>query len=141
METPPSNTLATQSSIYEPVLNQDQQYVDKVPSTHVLNAGIRCECSKRNTIFKTRTQLTAHFATNQHKAWLDNCNNNKKNHFTENIQLTELVSQQRLLIAERDRKILQLENQIRHFQNAMYNLSMAYGRDNCPQVNLLDIDG
>ena len=141
MEIPTSNTLATQSSIYEPVLNGDDVYVDKVPSTHILQSGIHCNCSKRNTIFKTRAQLKTHFETNTHKAWLSNCNNNKNNHLTENTQLTELVAQQRLLIAERDRKILQLENQIRHFQSAMYNLSMAYGREERPQVNLLDIDG
>jgi len=141
MEIPTSNTLATQSSIYEPVLNGDDVYVDKVPSTHILQSGIHCNCSKRNTIFKTREQLKHHFRSHSHTAWLETCNNNKHNHLTENSQLTELVAQQRLLIAERDKKILQLENQIRHFQSAMYNLSMAYGRDERPPVNLLDIDG
>lgn len=118
-----SSELSTCPVLYEPSLNENQHYVDKAPAPAIIAKGIRCGCSSRQTVFTTRQSLLTHFKTLAHQVWVDTQNQNKENHFSEVLQLRELVKQQGLLIAERDQKIIRLEKNLRDKELVIRTLS------------------
>jgi hypothetical protein len=98
--------------------------------------------------------LLLHFKTATHQAWLETQNRNKENHYTELVQLRELVKQQTLLIAERDQRIIKLDKQIRNKDEVIRTLSTmlsspqplpnkerSEAEDPSQRIMLIDIDG
>jgi hypothetical protein len=133
--------------LYEPSLGEDQQYVDKPPAPPLIAQGIRCSCSARQTVFTSRSSLMIHFKTASHQAWLETQNRNKENHYTETLELRELVKQQTQLIAERDQKIIKLEKQLKNKDEVIRTLSTMIGSHRTETITpenssvmLLDID-
>jgi hypothetical protein len=118
-----STEITNPPVLYEPSLGEDRQYIDKVPSPIVLSKGVKCGCSARQTVFTTRASLLLHFKTATHQTWLENQNKNRENHYTEVLQLRELVKQQTLLIAEREQTIIRLEKQLRNKDEVIRTLS------------------
>jgi hypothetical protein len=135
--------LTIQPTIYEPSLDSNNNYVDKVPSQLLLTNGIRCACNPRGTLFTNRQNINHHFKSLCHQSWIENQNRNKQNHLTELFELRELVKQQTILIAERDQKIIKLEKDVRDKEIAIRALSSILHTNITPcteSVNLLDID-
>lgn len=127
---------------YEPALNAEgNSYVDKVPPTTLLSRGIKCNCSGRTT-FTSRSSLLAHFKSITHQTWLESQNRNKNNHFMEVIQLRDLVKQQQILIAERDKEIIDMKQLIRRKDTVIRELSSIIHNSSTDnqEVNVLDID-
>jgi hypothetical protein len=108
---------------YEPSLADDGTYLDKPPAPPLIAQGIRCSCSARQTIFTSRSSLMLHFKTATHQAWLETQNRNRENHYTEMLELRELVKKQTQLIAERDQLIIKLEKQLRNKDEVIRTLS------------------
>jgi hypothetical protein len=139
--------LTVQPTPYEPSLDANNNYVDKVPAPFVLANGVRCACSPRGTLFTTKINMTSHFKTLCHQSWIETQNRNKQNHLTELMELRELVKQQTILIAERDQKIVRFEREVREKEMAIRALSsILHSRSSScmglqdEEVNLLDID-
>lgn len=140
--------LITQPTFYEPSLDANNNYVDKVPQQSILANGVKCACNPRGTLFTNRQNMTSHFKSLCHQSWIENQNKNKQNHLTELLELRELVKQQTILIAERDQKIVRLERDVREKEIAIRALSGilhtnatgSYSSSGGEDVNLLDID-
>lgn len=96
--------LATQAEIYTPAVNDNGNYIDRIPNC---KNGIRCNCGLKNDrVYDKPASFSAHCKTKSHQKWLEHLNFNKANYFAENEALKQVVKQQQLIIAK-------LENDIR----------------------------
>lgn len=102
--------LALEPEMYSPIVNGEMQYADQVPKFPP--AGLRCPCSARNVIYKSRQSFVGHIKTKGHGAWLDTMNSNRANHYVECENLKALVSDQRKIITEMSIKNAQLEKSL-----------------------------
>jgi len=96
--------LIVASDIYEPCVNENNNYIDYIPPSSKFKNGLRCHCGTRKEhIFDTRQSFTCHIKTKTHQKWLSELNINKMNYFTENIKLTETIANQKIIIARLQR--------------------------------------
>jgi hypothetical protein len=112
--------LATVPDTYSPSMDEDGNYVDRVPSFHTaaLMNGLRCSCgTRKDKIYTSAAMFTAHIKTQKHGEWLKNLNANKINYYIENKQLRDLAQSQKIMIvkmqvemANKDRIIDNLTN-------------------------------
>lgn len=136
-----STELATQPFQYEPSVGENNLYVDRDPPRSTFTRGVRCGCGS-TTLFQSLSNFKQHRGTGIHVKWMETLNNNKNNHLTELLQLRDIVKQQQVLIAERDKKIIELEQKIHCRETTIKTLSSILSNpSNLPAeepVNLLD---
>ena len=97
--------LIVDSDIYEPCINENNNYIDYTPPSSKFKNGLRCPCGTRKEhIFDSRQSFTCHIKTKTHQKWLSDLNANKMNFFTENIELKETISNQKIIIARLQRE-------------------------------------
>jgi hypothetical protein len=97
--------LSLESDTYEPCINENNNYVDYLPTSNKFKNGLRCSCGTRKEhIFDNRPSFSIHIKTKTHQKWLLDLNSNKMNYFTENIKLNETISNQKLIIARLQRE-------------------------------------
>ena len=120
--------LALEPELYSPIVNDYGNYADKVPNFSV--AGIRCPCSARSTVHKSRQLFVSHIKSKCHMTWLETLNTNRANYYTECEKLRVLVADQRKLITEMSSEMtslatqnMELQQQLRKSQNAIDYLS------------------
>jgi hypothetical protein len=99
--------IALEPEIYCPIVDQNGNYVDKIPSNSVLRNGIRCPCGTRRQeiSYDTTAKFTVHIKSKKHQQWLVYLNDNKLNYYEENIKLKDIVQNQRLLIAKLEKSL------------------------------------
>ena len=112
--------LATVPDTYSPNMDENGNYVDRVPSFHTaaLVNGLRCSCgTRKDKIYTSAAMFTAHIKTKKHGEWLEDLNANKINYYIENKQLRDLAQSQKIMIvkmqvemANKDRIIDNLTN-------------------------------
>jgi hypothetical protein len=97
--------LALEPDIYSPNIDNNGNYVDKIPSFTNIKNGIRCPCgTRKDKTYDCSAYFTTHIKTKTHQKWLADLNMNKANFYTENIQLKELINSQRQIIAKLQRE-------------------------------------
>ena len=94
--------LTIEPELYMPSIDSLGNYVDKIPSC---KNGLTCPCGSRKEQSYTKSSFSLHIKTKTHQKWLSNLNLNKSNHYIECVKLTDLVENQRLIIAERERRL------------------------------------
>ena len=93
--------LAVESDIYEPNLDDINNYTDYIPPSSKFNHGLRCPCgTRKDHIFDSRPSFISHIKSKTHIKWLAELNANKMNFYTECEKLKELVNSQKLIIAK-----------------------------------------
>lgn len=98
--------IALEPEIYCPNVGSNGNYVDKIPSSLVLKNGIRCPCGTRqDKSYDTTAKFTAHIKSKKHHQWIADLNVNKLNYYEENIKLKDTVQNQRLIIANLEKRI------------------------------------
>lgn len=129
--------LALQPDIYIPNVDSEGNYVDKIPSTVLLSKGIYCPCTnKKDKMFTSSSKLTAHMKTKMHQRWLQSLNYNKSNYYQENIELRELVENQRKLIAQNEKEMQNRSNTINYLTQQL----LKHEEKKSAVTNLLDMD-
>ena len=97
--------LSLESDTYEPCINENNDYVDYLPTSSKFKNGLRCSCGTRKEhIFDSRPSFSIHIKTKTHQKWLLDLNTNKMNYFTENIQLKDTINTQKIIIAKLQRE-------------------------------------
>jgi DNA-directed RNA polymerase subunit RPC12/RpoP len=98
---------------YAPSVGDDGKYFDCSLSVRFNknSPGIECGCGSR-TVFKNKQAVTQHWKRPIHKRWLKALDNESKNHFIELQKAKELITNQQFLIAQRDKRIMELERTI-----------------------------
>jgi hypothetical protein len=97
--------LTLDSDIYEPCIDENNNYIDYLPTSSKFKHGLRCPCGTRKEhIFDSRQSFSTHIKSKTHQKWLLDLNTNKMNYFTENIKLNETIANQKLIIARLQRE-------------------------------------
>jgi len=98
--------LVVESDIYTPNIDDNGNYIDKIPSFNNIKNGLRCPCgTRKDKTYDCASYFSSHIKTQTHKKWLSDMNLNKKNHYVENIGLKETVNNQKLIIARLEKEI------------------------------------
>jgi len=87
---------------YTPGISEEGNYIDILPS-FVPECGLKCPCFER--YYTSREKFAQHIKCKRHDTWLQQLNLEKKNYFKKCMELEQTVKQQRLLIAELDKKV------------------------------------
>lgn len=105
--------LLLQPDEYSPITNAVGEYEDRCPTVQEFReSGIRCPCqSRKQWVFLNRASFRTHLSCAAHKRWLAELNQSKFNFYRENIELRQLVAEQKIIIArvERDNSRLRGE--------------------------------
>jgi hypothetical protein len=97
--------LALEPDIYSPNIDNNGNYVDKIPSFTNIKNGIRCPCgTRKDKTYDCSAYFTTHIKTKTHQKWLADLNMNRANFYTENIQLKDIIINQRQIIAKLQRE-------------------------------------
>jgi hypothetical protein len=98
--------LVVEPDIYTPNIDNNGNYIDKIPSFNNIKNGLRCPCgTRKDKTYDCANYFSSHIKTQTHKKWLSDMNLNKKNHYVENIGLKETVNNQKLIIARLEKEI------------------------------------
>ena len=132
--------LIVESETYSPSINENGNYIDKLPSFHSIK-GIYCACgARKDKLYETYSVFSAHTKTKSHQKWLENLNLNKANYYAENEKLKATIQNQRLIIAklekDNNRKTL-LISCLTAEMHAMNPITTELSNE---EVNLLDFD-
>ena len=98
--------LVTEPDIYSPNIDENGNYVDKIPAFHIIKKGLLCPCgSRKEKCYETSNSFSSHIKTKNHQKWLTNLNLNKVNYYIENEKMSETIKNQRLIIASLEKSI------------------------------------
>jgi hypothetical protein len=136
--------LVVEPDIYNPSINDNGLYVDKVPPFNYIKKGLVCPCgSRKDKIYETHSVFVAHTKTKAHQKWLDGLNLNRSNFYVELEKAKEVISNQRLIIAKLEKdvnnKIMTIDylTQQLHKANTNSNINLT---STANVNNLLDFD-
>lgn len=137
--TPPTFTsasaIAVQPDTYTPMVDDEGNYVDKVPSNGVFaTTGIRCPCStRRDKVYNTKSSFTTHTKSQGHQAWLKEMSSTKTDYRTIAQEQEEIIKAQKIMIAQMERahtaKNLETELEIQNMRTTIQML-MRVGSTN-----------
>ena len=98
--------LIIDSDIYSPSIDNNGNYIDKIPSFANIHNGIRCPCgTRKDKTYDCASYFSNHIKSKTHKKWLIELNVNKANLYIENIQLKETFQNQKIIIARMEKEI------------------------------------
>jgi len=98
--------LVVEPDIYCPSIDEQGNYIDRIPSFHIIKKGVLCPCgSRKDKVYETHSVFSAHIKTKIHQKWLAGLNLNKANYYVENEQLKQTIQNQRLIIAKLEKDI------------------------------------
>ena len=127
--------LIIEPGIYAPSIDEHGNYVDMLPSFHIIKNGIYCPCgSRKNKNYETHPKFSAHIKSQAHKKWLENLNLNKTNYYVDCNKLNELVKNQRLIIAQME---IDVNNKNRTIDYLTHQLTI---KNSTVVTNLLELD-
>jgi len=110
--------LALEAEIYCPSIDENQNYVDKIPPSIV--QGLRCPCgSRRDKVYITAALFKEHIKRKHHQVWLNELNNNKTNYYKENEELKKTIQNQRIIISRLEKEISTKSNTINFLSNEL----------------------
>jgi len=98
--------LVVEPDIYKPNIDINGNYVDKVPSFHIIKKGIVCPCgSRKDKVYESHSVFSSHIKTKCHQKWLSVLNLNKVNYYVENEEFKQTIQNQKLIIAKMEKDI------------------------------------
>jgi hypothetical protein len=95
--------LVTEPDVYTPNIDDNGNYVDKLPSFNsvALANGIRCPCgTRKDKVYLSAQLFASHCKSKTHEKWVQHLNANKLNFFTENQKLSEVIHAQKIMIGK-----------------------------------------
>ena len=98
--------LVVEPDIYSPSIDENGNYIDKIPSFHIIKKGLYCHCgSRKDKIYDSTATFSAHTKTKIHQKWLAYVNQNKLNYYVESENLKKTLDNQRLIIAKLEKDV------------------------------------
>ncbi len=131
--TKPKMELVVEPDVYSPSIDENGNYVDKIPSFH--RKGLSCPCgARKGKVYESHGTFATHIKTKNHQKWLENLNLNKANYYVENEGLKVVVQNQRMMIAK-------LEKELQNRNMTVDLLTQQVYKTNYKTVNnLFDLD-
>ena len=126
--------ISHESDIYEPNMDDNENYIDYIPPSSKFKNGLRCTCGARKEhIFDSRTSFIGHIKTKTHQKWISNLNLNKINYYTECEKLKEIVNSQKIIIAKFEKELNTKLKTIDYLSQQLMN------KDNFNNNNIIDL--
>ena len=127
--------LSLETDIYEPNVDNENNYCDYYPPSSKFYNGLRCPCgARKDHIFDSRSSFISHTKTKTHQKWISDLNSNKMNYFTECEKLKDTVNSQKIIIAR-------LEKEINTHKHTILSLAQQLStKNNECSVDLLSFD-
>jgi hypothetical protein len=98
--------LVVEPDIYNPSINENGMYIDKVPPFNYIKKGLICPCgTRKDKIYETHSVFVSHTKTKAHQKWLESLNLNRSNFYVELEKSKEVISNQRLIIAKLEKDL------------------------------------
>jgi len=98
--------LVTEPDKYIPSIDDNGNYIDRIPSFHIIKKGLLCPCgTRKDKVYESHSVFATHIKTKKHQQWLISLNLNKQNFFSENEKLKETVHNQRIIIGTLEKEI------------------------------------
>jgi len=99
--------LIVEADIYAPSMDDKGNYIDKIPSFNNLKNGLRCSCgARKDKTYDCTAYFASHIKSKTHQKWLADMNTNKSNFYTENVQLKEIITNQKIIIARLEKEVI-----------------------------------
>jgi hypothetical protein len=126
--------LVVEPDFYIPSIDEHGNYIDRIPSFHIIKKGLMCPCgARKEKVYETHNIFSAHCKTKMHQKWLAHLNQNKMNYYLENENLKKTVENQKLIIA-------QMEKELQNKSITIDYLTQQLCTKNSTVTNLLDFD-
>jgi len=126
--------LITEPEYYSPSIDEQGNYVDKMPSNNSQCTTIKCYCGSRKDKSYAIATFSIHCKSKHHQKWLENINLNRTNYYNEVQTHQRTLSNQQKIIAQMD-KDLQNKNMTIYYLTEQLN-SIRYNKTT---ENLLDL--
>ena len=128
--------LVVEPDIYQPSIHDNGNYIDQIPSFHMIKKGLACPCgSRKDKLYDSASKFSTHTKTKVHQKWLENLNKNRANFYIENEKLKETVDNQKLIISRMEKDI-----QTKIMTIDYLTLQLANKNSENTIENLLDFD-
>ena len=63
--------LVVEPDLYSPNIDENGNYIDKIPSFHIIKKGIMCPCGcRKDKVYDSVGVFSAHTKTKAHQKWL-----------------------------------------------------------------------
>ena len=133
--------LVVEPDIYCPSIDENGNYIDRIPSFHIIKKGVLCPCgSRKDKVYESHSVFSSHIKSKIHQKWLSGLNLNKANFYVENQDLKQTIQNQRLMIAKLEKDI-QTKIMTIDYLTQQINKKSTNGNMNYQTVsNLLDFD-
>jgi hypothetical protein len=139
--------LVIEPDIYAPSIDNNGNYIDKIPSFNIIKKGLYCPCgARKDKIYDTQPVFSGHIKSKTHQKWLDNLNLNKANYYIENEKLNEILQNQKLIIAKLEKdnhnKSMTIDYLTQQLTkaNTLNSTSIINNNNSKTVTNLLDFD-
>ena len=132
--------LVVEPDLYSPNIDENGNYIDKIPSFHIIKKGIMCPCGcRKDKVYDSVGVFSAHTKTKAHQKWLTSLNLNKLNYYVENENLKKTVDNQRLIIARLEKELQNKNITIDYFTQQLATKHTSNGGGKTV-TNLIDFD-
>ena len=122
--------LATEPDVYSPSIDENGNYIDKIPSfnTNALANGLRCPCgTRKDKVYLSGPLFAAHCKTKTHEKWVQDLNTNKANFFTENQKLRDVVHAQKIMIGKMELELASKSMTINYLTHELTKIMTSGG--------------
>ena len=127
--------LIAEPDIYSPSLDEQGNYIDRIPMFNIIKKGVYCPCgSRKDKVYDSHQAFSAHTKSKSHQKWLASVNQNKVNLYIENEQLKETVQNQRLIIAKMEKDLQNKSMTVDYLTQQLTKQTVV-----CTVGNLLDL--
>ena len=128
--------LVIEPDYYCPSIDENGNYIDKIPSFNNIKHGLKCPCgSRKDKVYETNSTFSSHIKTKVHQKWISHLNSNKANFYIENESLKDTISNQKMIIAKFEKDLNSKNMTIDYLTHQIYQLSTSKIVN-----NLLDFD-
>ena len=134
-------SLTLEPELYSPSIDEQGNYVDKIPPASAFSHGLKCPCgSRRDKSYISHGVFSQHIKTKIHQKWLQDVNLNRINYYVENQSLKDVVNNQRLIISRMEKELSNKSTTIDYLTRQLINTTAAAAASNTTSHNLLEFD-
>ena len=129
--------LVVEPDVYSPSVDNDGNYIDKIPAFNTIKKGLICPCgSRKDKFYDSHSSFSSHIKSKIHQKWLDGLNTNKINYFVENEKLQQTIQNQRLIIAQLDKDLQNKLLTIDYLTKQLLQMNTSHQ----PVIDLINLD-
>ena len=129
--------LVTEPDFYAPSIDENGNYIDRIPSFNIIKKGLLCPCgARKDKVYETHATFSAHIKTKIHQKWLLEINNKKINYYVEHEKQKTDLQNLRISYAKLEKVVIAKTLEVENLKQIIDEQSGSV----MSTVNLLDFD-